>query len=178
MKICAGFFSSWFIRLLASCEANEYASRDVHTQSVAAGQTHQSTRPGLFRNLCRSFRTSGFSSSLVGKMSSNQETMVNNTKSYSPSCSNNSENRVTTVHNGSATSCHLYLLQVRRFRGNEFIQPPNVSKRRTFSRFYRPADAASLFRLYTQFDTRNVTEVVVWKFPPAPLAFGELYRLL
>lgn len=101
-----------------------------------------------------------------------------NTKSYSPSCSNNSENRVTTVHNGSATSCHLYLLQVRRFRGNEFIQPPNVSKRRTFSRFYRPADAASLFRLYTRFDTRNVTEVVVWKFPPAPLAFGELYRLL
>lgn len=113
MKICAGFFSSWFIRLLASCEANEYASRDVHTQSVAAGQTHQSTRPGLFRNLCRSFRTSGFSSSLVGKMSSNQETMVNNTKSYSPSCSNNSENRVTTVHNGSATSCQFTFIYCR-----------------------------------------------------------------
>lgn len=59
---------------------NEYVSRDVHTQSVVAGQTHQSTRPGLFRDLCRSFRTSGFSSSLVGKMSSNQETMVNTGK--------------------------------------------------------------------------------------------------
>lgn len=61
---------------------NEYVSRDVYTQSVVAGHMHQSTQPGLFRNLCRSFRTSGFSSSLVGKMSSNQEMMVNTGKYY------------------------------------------------------------------------------------------------